>query len=181
MRQPERRASSVRRTPSTPTAPDSVGRPPRSAMRKAFSQRLSRLDRIPAAAPPALEAPDAYELLVGEGIHREGNKLPVQNGTGSNFFTRTTLTTSHSGTTRCRLFLTGMTERNWFVQLWASEFATRVSSGPKSPLRSVTSYCARSENTGASVRFFQFAPKCHEMHIALGSLGTALYAELRRP
>src|SRR5713101_5273380 len=47
MGQPERRASSTRRAPSTPTKPDSVGRPPRSAMRNSFSQRLSRLVRSP--------------------------------------------------------------------------------------------------------------------------------------
>jgi hypothetical protein len=45
MRQPEERASSTRRSPSTPTLPDSVGRPPRRAMRKSLSQRLSRLER----------------------------------------------------------------------------------------------------------------------------------------
>ena len=49
MRHPERRAYSTRRTPSTPTQPDSVGRPPRRAMRKVFSQRLSRLERIAGA------------------------------------------------------------------------------------------------------------------------------------
>src|ERR1700730_5862957 len=43
MRQPDRSASSTRRTPSTPTLPDSVGRPPRRAMRNSLSQRLSRL------------------------------------------------------------------------------------------------------------------------------------------
>ncbi len=50
MRQPERSASSTRRTPSTPTEPDSVGRPPRSAMRNSLSQRLSRLVRTPGTA-----------------------------------------------------------------------------------------------------------------------------------
>src|SRR2546427_547354 len=43
MRQVERNASSTRRTPSTPTLPDSVGSPPRRAMRKSLSQRLSLL------------------------------------------------------------------------------------------------------------------------------------------
>src|SRR5215467_1371653 len=46
MGQPERSASSTRRTPSTPTKPDSVGKPPRRAMRNSLSQRLSRLARI---------------------------------------------------------------------------------------------------------------------------------------
>src|SRR5262245_28037834 len=51
MGQPERRASSTRRAPSTPTKPDSVGRPPRSAMRNSLSQRLSRLVRSAADSP----------------------------------------------------------------------------------------------------------------------------------
>src|SRR5215472_2245259 len=42
MGQAERRASSTRRGPSTPTAPDSVGSPPRKAMRNSLSHRLSR-------------------------------------------------------------------------------------------------------------------------------------------
>src|SRR5690242_21922381 len=50
MRQPERRASSVRRAPSTPTHPDSVGKPPRRAMRNSLSQRLSRLAMTPGLA-----------------------------------------------------------------------------------------------------------------------------------
>jgi hypothetical protein len=45
MRQVERRASSTRRGPSTPTEPSSEGRPPRRAMRNCLSQRLSRLVR----------------------------------------------------------------------------------------------------------------------------------------
>src|SRR5215467_11536529 len=45
MGQPERKASSTRRTPSTPTKPPSFGKPPRSAMRNSLSQRLSRLVR----------------------------------------------------------------------------------------------------------------------------------------
>src|SRR5580700_4878621 len=56
IRQPERSASSTRRTPSTPTEPDSVGRPPRSARRNSLSQRLSRLVRTPGAAAAALAA-----------------------------------------------------------------------------------------------------------------------------
>src|SRR5436190_6354205 len=44
MRQPDESASSARRTPSTPTAPDSVGRPPRRATRNSLSQRFSRLE-----------------------------------------------------------------------------------------------------------------------------------------
>src|SRR5205814_1929152 len=43
MRQPELSASSTSRAPSTPTAPDSVGNPPRRATRNSLSQRLSRL------------------------------------------------------------------------------------------------------------------------------------------
>src|SRR6202011_94914 len=43
IRHPERSASSTSLTPSTPTNPDSVGIPPRSAMRNCFSHRLSRL------------------------------------------------------------------------------------------------------------------------------------------
>ena len=42
MGQAERRASSTKRGPSTPTAPDSVGSPPRKAMRNSLSHRLSR-------------------------------------------------------------------------------------------------------------------------------------------
>src|SRR5260370_33370880 len=49
MGQPERRACSTRRTPSTPTNPASVGRPPRKAMRNSLSQRLSRLVRSAAS------------------------------------------------------------------------------------------------------------------------------------
>src|SRR6266853_1591334 len=45
MQHPERSASSTRRTPSTPTNPSSVGRPPRKATRNSLSQRLSRLVR----------------------------------------------------------------------------------------------------------------------------------------
>src|SRR5882724_5263098 len=44
MAEVERRASSTRRGPSTPTAPDSEGMPPRRAMRNSLSQRLSRLE-----------------------------------------------------------------------------------------------------------------------------------------
>src|SRR5215469_9433448 len=50
-RQPERKASSTSRTPSTPTAPLSVGTPPRSAARNSFSQRFSRLAITPAKVP----------------------------------------------------------------------------------------------------------------------------------
>src|SRR5260221_14031920 len=50
MRQPDESASSARRTPSTPTAPDSVGRPPRSATRNSLSQRFSRLEMRAVAA-----------------------------------------------------------------------------------------------------------------------------------
>src|SRR5260370_23532658 len=53
MEQPERRASSTRRTPSTPTKPSSVGRPPGRCTRNALSQRLVRLVR--SAAPFACE------------------------------------------------------------------------------------------------------------------------------
>src|SRR6266481_6953217 len=51
MRQPERSASSTRRTPSTPTKPFSVGKPPRRATRNSLSQRLSQLVR--SAGSPA--------------------------------------------------------------------------------------------------------------------------------
>src|SRR2546430_12670209 len=50
MRQAELSASSTRRAPSTPTAPDSVGRPPRRAIRNSLSQRLSRLVSTAGAA-----------------------------------------------------------------------------------------------------------------------------------
>src|SRR5277367_6718065 len=56
MRQPEVSASSTSRTPSTPTAPDSVGRPPRSAVRNSLSHRLSRLVSTPGAEAGALAA-----------------------------------------------------------------------------------------------------------------------------
>ena len=64
MGQPERKASSTRRTPSTPTEPDSVGRPPRSAIRNSLSQRFSRLVRTPGATEGAALRAD----LPGEAI-----------------------------------------------------------------------------------------------------------------
>src|SRR5229473_3251052 len=71
MRQPERRASSASRTPSTPTKPSSVGRPPRRATRNSLSQRLSRLVR--SAGSPAGRALRA--VLPGEAITVEGSKF----------------------------------------------------------------------------------------------------------
>src|ERR1700676_4732382 len=50
MRHPERNASSTSLTPSTPQNPDSVGIPPRSAIRNCFSHRLSRLVSTAGAA-----------------------------------------------------------------------------------------------------------------------------------
>src|SRR5712664_330362 len=74
MRQPERSASSTSRTPSTPTKPFSVGKPPRRATRNSLSQRLSRLVRsaAPFAAERLLRA-----ALPGVAITVEGSKLSV--------------------------------------------------------------------------------------------------------
>src|SRR5438552_18702230 len=75
MRQPERRDSSTSLTPSTPTKPPSVGTPPRRAIRKSLSQRLSRLVSS-AGAPlgPALRAG-----FPGVAISVEGDKfLPAE-------------------------------------------------------------------------------------------------------
>src|SRR5260370_17881390 len=71
MRQPERSASSTRRTPSTPTKPPSVGRPPRKATRNSLSQRLSRLVR--SAGSPTERALRAD--LPGAAITVERNKF----------------------------------------------------------------------------------------------------------
>src|SRR5713226_4372247 len=76
MRHPERSASSTSRTPSTPTKPFSVGRPPRRATRNSLSHRLSRLARS-AGSPPgrALRAD-----LPGVAITVEGSKLRAADG-----------------------------------------------------------------------------------------------------
>src|SRR5258708_35308075 len=71
MRQPERSASSTSLTPSTPTKPFSVGRPPRRAMRNSLSQRLSRLVR--SVGSPAWEGLRAD--LPGVAIPVEGSKF----------------------------------------------------------------------------------------------------------
>src|SRR6267378_3825215 len=68
MWQPERRASSTSLTPSTPTNPFCVGRPPRRATRNSLSQRLSRLVRSAASfAGRALRAifPDVAITVEG--------------------------------------------------------------------------------------------------------------------
>src|SRR5256885_1457829 len=66
MRQPELSASSTSRAPSTPTAPDSVGSPPRRATRNSLSQRLSRL--VSTAGAPGARAERA--ALLGVAITR---------------------------------------------------------------------------------------------------------------
>src|SRR6266404_979301 len=71
MRQPERRASSTSLTPSTPTNPFCVGKPPRRATRNSLSQRLSRLVR--SSAPFAGRALRA--VLPGVAIPVEGSKF----------------------------------------------------------------------------------------------------------
>src|ERR1700682_2361321 len=76
MRHPERRASSTRRAPSTPTHPESVGSPPRSAMRNCFSQRFSRLERIFAAAGGAEER-GGREGFPRGGITASAANLPA--------------------------------------------------------------------------------------------------------
>src|ERR1700682_2145697 len=73
MRQPERRASSTSLTPSTPTNPFCVGRPPRRATRNSLSQRLSRLVR--SAAPFAGRALRA--IFPEVAITVEGSKFSV--------------------------------------------------------------------------------------------------------
>src|SRR6266700_4185721 len=80
MRHPDRSASSTSLTPSTPTKPFSVGRPPRRAMRNSFSQRLSRLVR--SAGSP--EGRGLRAVLPGVAISEEGSKLlAVHGNTGS--------------------------------------------------------------------------------------------------
>src|ERR1051325_9888772 len=71
MRQPEERASSARRTPSTPTAPDSVGRPPRRATRNSLSQRFSRLVMTAFEARGDLPGEDMMGSVAGERKERK--------------------------------------------------------------------------------------------------------------
>src|SRR5260370_34439195 len=76
MAQPERKASSTRRTPSTPTKPDSVGRPPRKARRNSFSQRLSRL----VIAAGAAEVRAARAALLGGAIAEGAEQISQRTG-----------------------------------------------------------------------------------------------------
>src|SRR5690242_3380816 len=92
MGHPDRRASSTRRTPSTPTKPLSVGNPPRSAMRNSLSQRLSRLvssaDSLPGLAfRAALLGVAIAWRLANFGIfsrYRQVRSLPQDDGTSAN-------------------------------------------------------------------------------------------------
>src|SRR4029077_18490603 len=74
MGQPERSASSTRRTPSTPTNPLSVGSPPRRATRNSLSQRLSRL----VISAGSLAERGLRAVLPGAAIPRQGNKFQVK-------------------------------------------------------------------------------------------------------
>src|SRR5215831_10045945 len=87
MGQAERRASSTRRGPSTPTAPDSVGSPPRKAMRNSLSHRLSREEMgAEELARGALEGVDMHACEVSrdwaqrEWIVVSGRRMDRSNG-----------------------------------------------------------------------------------------------------
>src|SRR5262245_1746962 len=99
MAQAGRSASSTRRGPSTPPAPDSVGRPPRSAMRNSLSHRLSREEmRAEELARGALKGVDMQASEVSrDWAQREWRVVAKDEWTGAMDTMRSLARTSPRG------------------------------------------------------------------------------------